>query len=636
MSAVSFVMPPAPSHIEPSPTPQVTGRVFRADVVAALSLLIACGLLLVATADANNRLHPDMARALFWFGLLVIALPTAARLAGAAATRAERITLTAFVALAYYAVKVFHSPIRFTFHDELSTLRSAADLARSGQLFEPNPIIQIHPFYPGLELATDALRSLSGLSLFHSGIVTIGLGRLVFALALYLFLERVSGSSRAAGLGALIYTANPNFVFFDAQWAYESFALPLAMLAVCLAAHAGNSRSRGAGVLVLIAAVAVTHPVTSGLLALFFLMWAWLSRGERENRLPVRLFAATAVVAPVAWATSAQTGVESYLGPVFRNAATAVWRLATGSSTSKKLFTAPHGYMQPAWQKYVGLLAVALLLAGLGLGLAWAWRHRRSLSPLMKVLIGAALLYPLSLGFRLTRDGTEVSNRASEFVFLGLGALIGAAIVSRASRSTEARHHPRGRVVRTLARPGVFAMYLALVVVGGLIVGFDPLLPGRYVVIADSASIEAEGVAAASWSRTWLGPHNRLLSDRENALLGGSLGAQEPQTGEIGGSSVTVVFTSLSFGARERRVVHDDGISYLIADRRLTRHLPAIGAYFELDEPGAYEHRRPIARGAMEKFTAISDIDQVFDSGNLAIYDTRRVEHQPPSPRRTR
>ena len=50
----------------------------------------------------------------------------------------------------------------------------------------------------------------------------------------------------------LLYAANPNFVYFDGQVAYESLALPLAAAALCAAARewAGSvprqSREEGA------------------------------------------------------------------------------------------------------------------------------------------------------------------------------------------------------------------------------------------------------------------------------------------------------------------------------------------------------------------------------------------------------
>ena len=46
--------------------------------------------------------------------------------------------------------------------------------------------------------------------------------------ALFLFLERVTRSARAAGIGVAVYACNPSFLYFDSQFAYESLALTIA------------------------------------------------------------------------------------------------------------------------------------------------------------------------------------------------------------------------------------------------------------------------------------------------------------------------------------------------------------------------------------------------------------------------
>ena len=58
------------------------------------------------------------------------------------------------------------------------------------------------------------------------------------------------------------------------------------------------------------------------------------------------------------------------------------------------------------------------------LGLWRTWRTPDS-SPLWRALALVALLYPVTLGLRLTQAGTETSQRASEFVFVGLAFVAG-------------------------------------------------------------------------------------------------------------------------------------------------------------------------------------------------------------------
>ena len=84
---------------------------------------------------------------------------------------------------------------------------------------------------------TAAISSVTGVSIFISGLVLIGLMRVVMMAALFLIFE-APPPARIAVLATVLYAANPNFVFFNAQWAYESFSLPIALVAVALAARA--------------------------------------------------------------------------------------------------------------------------------------------------------------------------------------------------------------------------------------------------------------------------------------------------------------------------------------------------------------------------------------------------------------
>ena len=77
--------------------------------------------------------------------------------------------------------------------------------------------------------------SVTGISEFVAGNILIGALHTLIAGALFLVYERVADSPRVALLAVTVYAANPGFVFFDSYFAYESFALPLAVSAVAAA-----------------------------------------------------------------------------------------------------------------------------------------------------------------------------------------------------------------------------------------------------------------------------------------------------------------------------------------------------------------------------------------------------------------
>src|SRR4029077_1361510 len=130
------------------------------------------------------------------------------------------------------------------------------------------------PYYPGLEGAASALMKLTGASAYGAGLILIGAARLVLVASLFLLFQRVSGSARIAGLGVAIYAGNFNFLYWGAQFSYESLALPIFVFVLMAFAERGaeprqRGREWGLPIVLGTAAIVVTHHLTSYALALF-------------------------------------------------------------------------------------------------------------------------------------------------------------------------------------------------------------------------------------------------------------------------------------------------------------------------------------------------------------------------------
>src|SRR5258708_34541039 len=232
----------------------------------AVSLSSATGLLVITWANTVARQGSSLSMAGFCLALLLIFAPAAFRLFSAQAIRFERISILMVVGMSLYLIKVLHSPTAFTFHDEFLHWRTALDISQTQHFFTRNPLIPVSPLYPSLEIVTNAISSMSGLPVYDSGILLIGAARGVLLLSLFMFFEHVSSSARIAGVALLVYMANANFIFFDAQYSYESLALPLAVLGFYIAAKGvSSSQSRISYTLMAllgIAAVTFTHHLT--------------------------------------------------------------------------------------------------------------------------------------------------------------------------------------------------------------------------------------------------------------------------------------------------------------------------------------------------------------------------------------
>ena len=602
--------------------PAATGSVAapRADrsLFPLLSLAGACGLALAALADVGGRDNADWATPLFWVALLVLFVPVAVRLLGVHVSRGERIGLVMMLGGALYLVKVLRDPLGFTYFDEFEHWPTADSILRTYHLFHQNLVLPIGPLFPGLENVVSALASLGGLSIFGAGVITIGVGRLVFVLSLYLLYEWIGQSPRVAGLATLLYMANPNFLFFDAEFGYESLSLPLATLALFLVARRVYAPSSGRWGLSIAAALAlgavvVTHHLTSYALAGLLVLWTgatlYTSPRTREWAVPGGMALMT-VAAILAWFLLVASAVAPYLLQPLTAAADQFARLLTGHRAPRTLFQGGTG-QAPLWDEVTGYASVLLILLSLPFGLWRLWPRRRA-SALALVLAGGALAYPVSLGLRLTPAGTETSNRASEFLFIGIAFVLAVGVAEVWA--------PRGA---GWGRAALIVPWAAALFVGGITVGTAPYarLPGPYLVGSDQRSVDPGNVSAAEWARAYLGPGNHILTDRINTQLMGSYGGQVPQKGNPRDADVATVFFSRRFNAVDREIIRSNAIRYLVVDSRLSDALPLVGYYYGSGEPGAYLHDSPIDPAALAKFDHVKGVSRVFDSGGVKIYD---------------
>jgi hypothetical protein len=588
-----------------------------------LSVVASTALLVIALADMAARAGMHLAALAFWIGLLLLLCPIAGRLLSSGASGVERIGLVVLLGMALYGVKLLHSPTGFTFVDELQHMTTANAMLGSGHLFGVNSILPVSSLYPSSEIIADALDTVGGLPLFASGVILMAAARLILMLALFLYYRQVGGSARIAGLGVLIYMANPNFLYFDAQFSYESLALPLAVLVLYALARRvdaqANHRIGLTAVLVLVVAMVVTtHHMTSYVLALLALLWAVLALlkgGSRAAVVPAGVAALTIVLA-LAWLSFVATLTISYLDPTFRGAAGDVVQLILRESGPRQLFhSSTGGYLAPTWERLTGFGAIICILAGLPFGWLCLWRARFT-SPPAAVHALATLIYPATLFLRLTAGGAEISNRASEFIFVPMAYVLATGIVEF-------------RVFRWLERikPLALVPWVAIIFAGGLIIGWPPWArqPGPYLVGADSRSIEPQGIDAAEWAARVLGPGHRVAADRTNTLLMSSYGRQYVVTHLEDNIDVSGIYFSSSIGSAELDTLRAGRIRFVIVDMRLSTAVPQGGPFFEMDANDS----RPIPAKSLQKFDHFPLIDRVFDSGSIAIYNTAAVSNAP-------
>jgi hypothetical protein len=588
-----------------------------------LSLLGAVGLLMVAVGYTRSRASEGWGEPLFWWGLVLIFAPIAIRLfIIQTLDRRERLGLLLVLQVLLYFVTMLQYPLTFSSFDEFAHWRTAQDIAATGHLFQDNSLLTISPIYPGLEMVTNAVSDLTGLSLTLSGRIVVGVAHLLLVLALYLLFERVTGSARLAGIAVALYMTNPHYVFFDAQYAYESIALPMAVFVLFVAAravHLGDTLRTRLGFIIAaivgVWTVVVMHHLTSYALMGFLLLWmlASLLRSRRTwDSVSLGIFVLLGMASVAFWLVYTQSRALAYLTPVVTGAIHQLQLILAGEAATRQLFHDYGGDVTPLWQRMFATGSVGLILVGIVPGIFWIWRNRVNAAIL--ALAVWALLYVPSQALRLSQAGIEVADRATEFVFLGLATVIAISMTQ-----------VKPDVVTRRAAIWALSILTTVLFIGGIVAGSGPdweRFPGPFLVSADARSLTQEGISSAQWASIYLDPGHRVATDRVNSLLMATYGRQRVITSLDDNIDPSPLFTSLTFDDTDLSILRDTHISYLVADLRMSTGLPRRGFYFSEIEPYAFNYTAPISRAALTKFDDLPNVNRVFDSGNIVIYDT--------------
>jgi hypothetical protein len=442
-------------------------------------------------------------------------------------------------------------------------------------------------------------------------------------LSLFMLYEQITRSSRMASIATMIYMLNPHFLIFDAVFSYESLALPLAACMLFILARFETAdkgyrwvKFTAFGVLM---AVTITHHMTDYFLDGFLILWAAVTlfraslHSMRINLIAIALFG---VLLSLSYAFLFQGNpVRDYLSQYFGITFHELEHIIAGISTPRKLFVSGTSHA-PIWDELLMLSSVGLVSFGLPFGLLILWQHYRRHT--LAVTLGiASLLYPLSQAFRFTNFGAEITDRAAAFLFLPVAFLLTLFIA-----------HFWPTRMRSWRVTSLITCALTIVFLGGVLIESGPSwssFTGPYLVGADSRSITPEGIQTASWALSFLGPDNQVGADRVNQFLMLAYGDQRIVASTNTGVDISSVFFSPRFGPQEAATLRQAHIRYLVVDLRLSTSVPFYGFYFDDGEPGAFAYVRPISRADLTKFKAVPQLNRIYDSGDIVIYEVRAL-----------
>ena len=567
------------------------------------------GVLALAAADAHSR-SGTSGYLLFWAGLACIFVPSAAVLLFSRQGKEVRLAVALGFGLALYLAKVVYEPTIFTFHDEYAHYRNAVNLISTDSLFTYNPLIRATAYYPGLAGATDVVVHLTGLSVYTSGLILIGCARITLVGALFLLTDRLLASSRAAGIAVLVYAANPNFLYWDAQYAYESMALPLAVLAIFLIARRrGSSPTLPAALssMLVALAVVVTHHVTAWALATLLMTWtvaAWLRIRRNSEYIPA-LPALVTTSAVAVWLVAVASVTVGYIGPVVSRAAAQGIQLALHHHTSRTLFaSAGQTAKAPFWEDAAAIASTMVIIAVLPVALYFM---RRTKIPILgKLLAVSSLLWVALLPLRFTAAGQETANRSSEFAYLGIALCFAFVLESFLDSAAWQRMLALGIVV--------------LLFVGGAAVSWNypQRLAPDYRLTSGSAAVTADDQTLARWMLATLGPEHRIAADTETGLALGSLGRQDVLSSAEDNAQIWQIFYPTTVNAEVLAEIRRERVQYVVVQLDML-HSPIGAPRFDDSEP-AQDYEAPLHAASLTKFNTSSFFHEIYAAGSLRVY----------------
>lgn len=637
-------------------------------LMPALAAVSALALLVIAAGNYLARAGAPGAELLFWLGIVLIIAPFAARLASERPSRQERLRLAVWLGMALYVVKVMNSPNGFTYADEFMHWHNVNQILSTQTLFGQNLVLPISALYPGLPSVTASLVSLGGLSVFWAGILVIAAARLVMILALFWLAEQLSQSPRVAGLTVLIYAANPNFLFFDAQFSYESLALPLVVLVLAVAHYRLNPKTRQPVVLTLVAfviigAVVITHHLSSYfmvavllawtlLVARFHLVvingarttlrwyageitgsaaWRWALQATRNfvhrreqtrvnhesSRDPSGLMF-FALILTLIWLAFVASSTVGYVGTVLGRAVVSVFRLIAAEETGRTLFVSTSGYVAPVWEHIIGLGSIVIIVVALPFGLVAVWRRYRR-NALVLVLALMAIAYLGMLGLRFAPAAWETSNRASEFLYIGLAFVLALGVTDI-----------RLRKAASWIGPAAVTIGLTWVFCGGIVAGWPENLRLARVdqVAVGDRILQPQETTAAVWMLANIGPGHVVAADDSNGRV---LLTQAHEDALVGRNySIDDLLSAPSLDHYELYTIQRFQLEYILVDQRRISSDNMRGYFFVPTRPvagwdvGLYDLDR------LAKFESAA-IDRIFDSGDIAIYNLETLRSGQPA-----
>jgi hypothetical protein len=498
------------------------------------------------------------------------------------------------------------------YFDEFGHLRHVTDMLATGHIEVSDPLLPVVQYYPGLGLATEAVHYVTRLNLWHSGQIVVLAAHCVALLLIAAICNLLGFSSRGRFFAALVFAANPSFIYFDSQYAYESLAITLMLATVycCLRVKQSADARDGAiytaiGCLMATCTIFTHHVTAIVTLALCVLIaiatpsYGYMGDpdtrariGQYRRSMQSWVIAGWVALGVGVWVLGVAGTTRQYLFPSIDNGVKQVWQKIFGSSSARTASTgggtAPAqnishtpfaGTNVPIYEKYAALVVPFLVLVILAVNVWSIWKSR---DRQREIRLGAPFIifaagYFLSLPLALTSGGNEAAHRSWPFLYVGV-AILSVWCISRPGLTLRTFTRPRvGSVVsdvRTVS--GAVTLALFLVLLGNNVAGTNIIyrFPGPFVFGSDARFNTPELSSLTKWASKNLPAGAGVVTDRftgQALLVGTRLGLPTSTQAAVYG----LYRSPQTPDVQLRHYLKAHNFEYFVLDERITTEEPS-------------------------------------------------------------
>jgi hypothetical protein len=563
---------------------------------------------------------------LFWIGILFSTISVLIMILNVDSQNKKLIILFCFGLLLYLPV-IFWSPSYFRFQDEIYHANNLGLILENNGTLNINPLLEISKYYPGIEFLTIFIMKFSGLSLFTSAKILIGILHSLVLIFVYFLFKIITSSQRIAIIGSFIYAANPSYAFFDAIFSYETMGILLMIILIFIVYKYGISTDKfsiSLISLIILGALVMTHHFSSYMFSIFMIILTLstfygchLKIVDNRKLRYISTLTITTIILIFLWIIFQAQMTIRYFGGMMSKSISSILSFIVEDVKIQRI---PFWQTQlPKYETFVDtyiyipilfllyIYGIYLINKKYGISQYLVNKNNSRLTdPIYVSLVLYGFMFFISLSLIFTTAGQTFMYRSWAFTFIGLSFSVGIALDGLM------------KMQRFFMRYLVYIIVL-LIIMGGVSIGNSyTLRDPNFIFASVPSSVTLDVIKASDWFNVHFDNNNNILGDSTIRMVFGGYGYQKVRTDPYIFYRSTIDSESISY------LKYDFRHNFIIVDKRITEKLSELKYYFESKELKIEDHKWgytetfPIQN--IEKFDRNDIFYKIYDNKNINIY----------------